>query len=47
VHLTWTGRREQPGFPSVQRFRDLWTWVRDVMIPDGAEQADEGTLVDL
>src|SRR5262245_30793579 len=28
VHLTWTGRAEREGFPSVDRFRDIWEWLK-------------------
>jgi hypothetical protein len=46
VHLTWKQGPELPGWPSVQRFRDFWSWLK-VAIDDTAEWASEEELADV
>lgn len=47
VHLTWTARAEQPGWPSMGRYESFWTWLRDCMIEDTAKWADRNGDDDL
>jgi hypothetical protein len=44
VALTWKGRAEKAGWPAVQRFHDLWAFVRDAMLEDSREWANEEGL---
>ena len=39
VHLTWSGRPENPPWPIHKRYPTLQSWVREVMGPDHAEYA--------
>jgi hypothetical protein len=31
VHLTWSGRAEESGFPRIDRYTDLWEWMKAVI----------------
>jgi hypothetical protein len=44
VALTWKGRPEQRGWPALQRFRDLWLFVREALLEDAQEWANEESL---
>ena len=47
VHLTWTQKKELPGFPSRTRFRSMFDWVSKQVIPDTEEWMTEEDLLDL
>ena len=40
AHLTWTGRPERPGYPTIERFPNLWAWLKQV-VDDTAEWCSE------
>jgi hypothetical protein len=31
VHLTWSGRAESGGFPSIDRYSDIWEWLKEAI----------------
>lgn len=41
IHLTWTHRPELPGYPSMQRFRSIWSWLRAEVVPALGRWVDE------
>ena len=47
VHLTWTGKREQPGFPLSRQSEDIFTWLTEVVIPETQDWATEEELREL
>jgi hypothetical protein len=47
VHLTWTGRKELPGWPSQRPNISFQQWLTDVLIVDAAEWMTEEDLEDI
>jgi hypothetical protein len=47
VHLTWLGRAEQPGWPSVSRYEDIWAWLTRDVIPEARDDMDEELLAEI
>lgn len=49
VHLTWSGRREQPGFPveSAPPQDDVFAWLVNVVIPDTLAWMSEREVAEL
>ncbi len=37
IHLTWKGKKEREGFPSVQEYKSLNDWIQNRLIPDQRE----------
>lgn len=46
AHLTWHGKAEVKGYPSIHRYSSLWSWLKDC-IDDTAEWCNEEDLEDL
>ncbi|MEM9508649.1 MAG: hypothetical protein AAGA16_13345 [Cyanobacteria bacterium P01_E01_bin.35] len=44
VHLTWTGRREQKGFPRKNEYKNMFEWLKQEVIPDTLEWMSEEEL---
>jgi hypothetical protein len=40
VHLTWLGRPENPGWPDMQLFPDIWAFLSERVIPEMAMCAE-------
>jgi|SRR5688572_9159598 len=47
VHLTWTGKKELPGWPSEALRQPFQRWLAEVLIADAAEWMTEEDLEDI
>jgi hypothetical protein len=47
VHLTWSGKREQEGFPKRTDYRDMFEWLKNEVIHDTWEWMSEEDLQDI
>ncbi|MCR9251426.1 MAG: hypothetical protein NXI20_13440 [bacterium] len=47
VHLTWSKKRESPGYPSISESKDLFEWMKEVLLPETQEWMDEDELENL
>lgn len=47
VHLTWVGRKEREGFPSFSRYKDLFEWFQQELLPDTQDWMNEEELNEL
>lgn len=47
VHLTWVGHKEREGFPSFSRYKDLFEWFQQEILPDTQEWMCEEELQEL
>lgn len=44
VHLTWTGRKEQKGFPRINEYKNMFEWFKEEVIRDTFEWMSEEEL---
>lgn len=47
THLTWSSRREYGGFPSTAIFKDMFEWLKEVVIVDSWDWMSEEELEDI
>lgn len=47
VHLTWAGRKEQPGWPAQGSQQTFQQWLTEVLVTDAAEWMTEEDLEDI
>jgi hypothetical protein len=47
VHLTWSGKNENNGYPSHTEFSDMFGWLKEVVIADTEDWMSEEDLEDL
>jgi hypothetical protein len=46
VHLTWAGKREQPGWPSMDRYQDGWEWIERCLWPETRDWTERNGIDD-
>ncbi|MEW8274761.1 MAG: hypothetical protein AB2733_11855 [Candidatus Thiodiazotropha taylori] len=47
VHLTWSGRNENNGYPTRTEFSDMFGWVKEVVIEDTVDWMSEEDLKEI
>ena len=47
VHLTWSRKKELPGWPSETAATPFQTWLAEILVADAAEWMSEEDLVDI
>ncbi|GGE79360.1 hypothetical protein [Shewanella carassii] len=47
VHLTWTGKREQQGFPARAVYKDIFSWLSEEVLPETADWVSKEFLAEL
>lgn len=47
VHLTWSRKREQAGWPQMGFSENIWAWLTEVVFPDTQDWVSESELRDV
>ncbi len=47
VHLTWSGKSEQEGFPSRLEYKDIFSWLAEEVVTETADWVSEEDLAEL